>query len=619
MKTKISFCLLIIVLSIPLVIGQTKKYYVSPAGCDANSGVITAPFQTINKAASLMNAGDTCFVKSGYYRENITVRESGTKNSPIVFTAYNADPVVISGTDIISNWKLYRGNIYKAYIPQRVTQVFINGQHAIKATYPNIDNFSFQKNGWARVNVGSVEGTPLTGGVVFAGTNFTENYWKGATFIGLAGKEWVMLSGNITSNKDSVLTCVSKQGPQWNNNIYSGDGVGYITNHLNAVDIANEWHWQNDTLYVCFPKGKRPAKCLIEARVRQNGFTAENRSYVNIKNINFFASTLSFQSCQYCIADGGTVRYPCPFYVHTSNWARSSANSDAWEGKGVYLSGSNNTIKNMCITNSFGDGISIGGTKNTASNCMVDSCDFAGIDVAPISMVGSSHLVEHCTIKEAGRSGLLHRKVKQATIKFNDIAYVGRLTGDLGATYTYQSNGHGSEIAYNWVHDNVSTGYSMGIYLDNADTSFVVHHNVVWNCDYAIHMNLPAVNHQLYNNTVWNCKYATKLGVGMGGHTGIVVKNNLSDKTWLNMYDIQSNNITVPTPGFTNVAENDFTLFAGSPAIDVGTQVSPFTDNFVGIAPDVGAYEFGAPKWMPGVSGITKLKFKTQSVSKKKR
>ena len=47
------------------------------------------------------------------------------------------------------------------------------------------------------------------------------------------------------------------------------------------------------------------------------------------------------------------------------------------------------------------------------------------------------------------------------------------------------------------------------------------------------------------------------------------------------------------SPGFTNPASGDFTLLSTSPNIDRGVPLPGINDNFVGSAPDVGAYESG--------------------------
>jgi hypothetical protein len=144
----------------------------------------------------------------------------------------------------------------------------------------------------------------------------------------------------------------------------------------------------------------------------------------------------------------------------------------------------------------------------------------------------------------------------------------------------------------------------MGIYLDNYDTAYVVHHNVIWNCGNAIQTNKPAVNHEIYNNTAWFCTNA----MGAWGNAGTtiqnqVVRNNLSNKQW-NLGNTFSNNLVSSNPQFTNPAAFDFTLTASSPAIDYGMVIPGITLNYNGSSPDAGAYEFGSTPWIPGSSVV---------------
>ena len=60
---------LFFLLFLPSVIFSQNSYFValeSSGGNDStNLGTINSPFATINKALSLMNSGDTCFVRGG--------------------------------------------------------------------------------------------------------------------------------------------------------------------------------------------------------------------------------------------------------------------------------------------------------------------------------------------------------------------------------------------------------------------------------------------------------------------------------------------------------------------------------------------------------------------------
>ena len=70
--------------------GKVKKgnrYFVSKNGSDKNSGTKAFPFKTLKKAASIVVAGDTCFIYGGVYREILKVKHNGTLGNPIIFKA----------------------------------------------------------------------------------------------------------------------------------------------------------------------------------------------------------------------------------------------------------------------------------------------------------------------------------------------------------------------------------------------------------------------------------------------------------------------------------------------------------------------------------------------------
>lgn len=48
----------------------------------------------------------------------------------------------------------------------------------------------------------------------------------------------------------------------------------------------------------------------------------------------------------------------------------------------------------------------------------------------------------------------------------------------------------------------------------------------------------------------------------------------------------------------------DFTPTRGSPLVDAGAIVPPYTGGFVGSAPDIGAYEHGGSMWRAGCEGL---------------
>ncbi|GIE98595.1 silent information regulator protein Sir2 [Paractinoplanes rishiriensis] len=74
-------------------------YYVAPNGNDSNAGSQAAPFATIQKAISVVAAGDSITVRGGTYAltSNIQITKSGTSSAPITLAAAAGERVVIDG------------------------------------------------------------------------------------------------------------------------------------------------------------------------------------------------------------------------------------------------------------------------------------------------------------------------------------------------------------------------------------------------------------------------------------------------------------------------------------------------------------------------------------------
>ncbi len=578
------------------------QYYVSPSGTDSNPGTLQLPFKTIQKAADIILAGETCFIMKGEYRETITPVNNGSADNPILFTNYNNEQVVILGSDTVSGWTPYQNGIYKAYMPDTVSQLFANKKRAYAARYPDLlGDDMYDESNWNKV-LAEANGDAFLQGMIKP-----ENYWVGGYCKILTGSKWVAHIGKISASNGNMVHCEERSFPwdDYNPGVYLGDGIGYIYKHLNALDKVNEWHWQNDTLYYFPESGANINTMKIEARTRLYGFDCEEKSYIEIKNIHFVWSSVNFGSATACILDGGSVWFPTPFFDYDWSWGRHKGNGssytiDYWNGKGIHVSGINNVVKNCYVGYSWGDGISVGGINNRVENCLVEHCNWSAIDAAAISATGYGHNIIGNTLRTSARSILVHRYCDSTNIKYNDLYDCGLMCNDLGLTYSYYTNGGGSEISYNWVHDNHAKGSSMGIYLDNYDTNYVVHHNVVWNCKYGITTNKPAVNHKIYNNTVWSCSNAQ----WAWGYEGTEIENqqvinNLSDKPW-NVGTYFQTNLTTDSPMFVDPVNGDFRLLENSPAIDYGTNIPDITTDYIGTAPDAGAYEFGGDNWTAG-------------------
>ncbi len=98
MKNKLTYVFLSAFLMLNLLNVSAKTYYVSTDGNDANKGTsLDAPYATLEKAVSMLQAGDICYVRGGTYQPTamINVTQTGTKDAHICLFAYeNEKPVI---------------------------------------------------------------------------------------------------------------------------------------------------------------------------------------------------------------------------------------------------------------------------------------------------------------------------------------------------------------------------------------------------------------------------------------------------------------------------------------------------------------------------------------------
>lgn len=108
-------------------LAQAATYYVSPIGSDSYNGTsLSTPFQTIQRAANVVNPGDTVYVRSGVYREQVKLASSGTLHQRITFQAYADEQPIIDGSKPVGSWTQYSGQIYQTSVTVNVDPVVID-------------------------------------------------------------------------------------------------------------------------------------------------------------------------------------------------------------------------------------------------------------------------------------------------------------------------------------------------------------------------------------------------------------------------------------------------------------------------------------------------------------
>lgn len=149
---RLAITVLIVLLScLPLM---AAEYFVAPGGDDASAGTLAQPFRTLGKAAALLQAGDTCWLRAGVYRETVRPANSGDAGKPIRFAAYKGEAVTISGADpLAGEWTRQQGDIYKLATDRKFIQLFMDGRMMLEARWPNADSRDLM--GYPRATAGA--------------------------------------------------------------------------------------------------------------------------------------------------------------------------------------------------------------------------------------------------------------------------------------------------------------------------------------------------------------------------------------------------------------------------------------------------------------------------------
>ena len=96
MKRIYWFTIFLVIFSLANIVqSYSKTYYVATNGLDSNSGTISNPFRTIQKAANIVTAGDSVIVRSGTYAAFKIENKNGTIDSPIIFMRFPGEKVIV--------------------------------------------------------------------------------------------------------------------------------------------------------------------------------------------------------------------------------------------------------------------------------------------------------------------------------------------------------------------------------------------------------------------------------------------------------------------------------------------------------------------------------------------
>ncbi len=107
-----------------------------PKAADTSHGSREAPLKTIGAAAKKVQPGDTVLVRPGIYREAVTLTVSGKEGQPIVFRSEMPHGAVISGSDVVTDWKPEAPGVWSMAAPDLKKNRYGNAEWVYVDGYP---------------------------------------------------------------------------------------------------------------------------------------------------------------------------------------------------------------------------------------------------------------------------------------------------------------------------------------------------------------------------------------------------------------------------------------------------------------------------------------------------
>jgi hypothetical protein len=636
---------------------DTTGYFVATYGNDNNPGTFLEPFATIQKAATVMTPGDTCYIRGGTYHEAAVITGlSGDQNNPITFVNYNDEAVIFDGSESIADlegtdWTVHQDNIYKTTINKDIWQLWVDDKMAIVARWPNYtvghpcdpillkdDNvtpvdgswwdlagtWGHMANSWnaaGDLTNDTVYNDMAAENVSFAGGSIVLNFHSESQF-----------SRPITSHTagTNTLAHVPVMNPH-----DKGSGH-FLIEAKTALDQPGEWYYDKDTgeVWLWCEDGQTPQGRDVRGKTISYALTMDNCSYVDIRGINFFGCTINFTNGLHMTLEDCNFSYPTWFRrmlgEHTYNGEPTEAKPEPMGEGSTFLKGDKNgtyyTMRN-CVWE-YSDGLidMKSGYGNLVENNLFHHWSFSGM-ASMVIMANSNKNSLHTRNTFHTNGSKVMVKHTGCDIEWCHFMYFGYLQMDGTALQCAGGNGAGGgsdgRVRHHiWHHQ----AYKNAVRWDGqSGINGTDHHLVSWNAPAS--MMIKGDYHKVISNTCVNAWDHTQNMIkiltedNFGGHTqgaNTETYNNLGDSissvrdyytplagtshsnNWNGYLHDRSNGDTADKQ--VRDAENlDFRPAADSDLIDAGIVYAPITDGYIGSAPDIGAYEYGDTYyWIPG-------------------
>ena len=557
--------------------GQATSYYVARNGSDANSGTLARPFATLPRAqqAARKAAGReavTVLIREGtYYLPEaliFTAGDSGTKDAPVVYRAYETEQPVVSGGALLRDlkWELYKDGIMQAKVPAgfATDQLFVNGERQYLARYPNFDPNERHFNGWAKDAISpqrAARWKDPVGGFIHA---LHSAEWGGMHYV---------ITGKGADNK------VTYEGGWQNNRPMGMHDIRFVENIFEELDAPGEWFLDQSksVLYFHPPPGIDLSTATIEAvRLRHlvefQGTEQAPVRFVTIKGLTFRHAARTFMENKEPLvrSDWTTYRGGAIFLNGTEDCALEDCFVDQVGGNAVFVNNYNRrvTIRGCHIAKAGANGVAFVGDRDSArvprdwndhsqslakldrtpgprtanypADCLVDDCLIylsgrVEKQTSPVQIELSQGItVRHCSLYDVPRAGI---NIGDGcwgghVIEFCDIFDTVKETGDHGSFNSWGRDRFWGLTGLDLNNDQVWETNKDVVLLDAVKTTIL--RNNRWRCDHGWDIDLDdgSSNFEIRNNLCLNGGLKNREGFHRLVENNVIVNNGFHPHVW---------------------------------------------------------------------------------------
>lgn len=562
MKKKIFLIALSILCVAVLAKARPVEIFVASNGNDKNPGTLAQPFATLQRAqqeAQKRKPAKVHLREGTYYLPEtlvFTAADSGTKEGPVVYQAYQEEHPVVSGGIRLNDlkWQPYKDGILQVKVPAGFTtdELFVNGELQPLARYPNFDPNERFFNGWSKDAFSperAARWKDPTGGLIHA----------------LHAAEWGGLHYRITG-KDADNKVTYEGG--WQNNRPMGmNDRRFVENIFEELDAPGEWFLDSkmNLLYYYPPAGLDLSKATIEAAQLRDlidfrGTEQAPVRFVGFKGLTFRHTVRTFMDTKELLlrTDWAIYRGGALFLNGTEDCTFEDCVIDQVGGNAVFVNNYNRrvTLRGCHIERAGGSGVAFIGdpnacynpigwnqhnqlgqinltpgpkTPNYPADCVVEDCLIHHIgqvekQTAGVTMdMAQGITIRHCSIYDTPRSGI---NIGDGCwgghlIEFCDVFDTVKETGDHGSFNAWGRDRFWRLGGLNLNDDKSWEAHKALVTLDACKTTVI--RNSRWRCDHGWDIDLDdgSTNYHIYNNLL--------LHGGLKNREGFfrVVENNI--------------------------------------------------------------------------------------------